>query len=163
MNDFVVKPARKKELVEAILRVMPTPVPAIDRLPEGAAPPLAGATDASSSKEPAFDPLAFEELATEIGEEAASEVRIVFIDETASRLTLFRQLSIETDGKRISREAHSLKSAAGTFGYRRLASLAMQLKKNAARLTGSDYRELLGRIDAAYAEGRAQDVREAQH
>jgi len=76
---------------------------------------------------------------------------------------LFGQLSIETDSKRISREAHSLKSAAATFGYRRLASLAARLEKNAARLTGSDYRELLDRIDAAYAEGRAQDVRVAQH
>ena len=76
---------------------------------------------------------------------------------------MFRQLSIETDGKRISREAHSLKSAAGTLGYRRLASLAARLEKNVALLTGSDYRELLDRIDAAYAEGRARDVRVAQH
>ncbi len=76
---------------------------------------------------------------------------------------MFWQLSIETDGKRISREAHSLKSAAATFGYRRLASLAARLEKNAARLTGSDYRELLDRIDAAYAEDRAQDMRVTQH
>ena len=30
-------------------------------------------------------------------------------------------------------------------------------------MTGSEYRELLDGIDAAYAQARAQDVREAQH
>jgi CheY-like chemotaxis protein/HPt (histidine-containing phosphotransfer) domain-containing protein len=160
MNDFVVKPARKKALVEAILRVLPAPTPAIDVLPESAAPPLVGAADASVRREPTLDPEAFEELAREIGEEAAVEIRIVFIGETDSRLALFRQLSIETDRKKIGREAHSLKSAAGTFGYRRLASLARWLEKNIARLTDSEYRELLVDIDAAYAQARALDVQE---
>jgi CheY-like chemotaxis protein len=36
MNDFVVKPARNKALVEAILRVLPAPPPAIGRLPGAA-------------------------------------------------------------------------------------------------------------------------------
>jgi signal transduction histidine kinase/CheY-like chemotaxis protein/HPt (histidine-containing phosphotransfer) domain-containing protein len=160
MNDFVVKPARKKALVEAMLRVLSASTPAIDVLPESAAPPLVGATDPSVSKEPAFDPEAFAELAREIGEEAAAEIRLIFIGETHSRLASFRQLSIETDRKKIGRQAHSLKSAAGTFGYRRLASLARWLEKNAARLTDSEYRELLVDIDAAYAMARAQDVQE---
>jgi signal transduction histidine kinase/CheY-like chemotaxis protein/HPt (histidine-containing phosphotransfer) domain-containing protein len=163
MDDFVVKPARKKALVEAVLRVLPRHAPAVERLPEGAAPPLADATDASASSEAAFDPRAFKDLAKEIGEDAASEIRSVFISETDTRLATFRQLAIEQDRKRIGREAHSLKSAAGTFGYRRLSLLAMRLEKNAARLTEGGYRELLDALDLAYAQARTQDVREPQH
>jgi signal transduction histidine kinase/CheY-like chemotaxis protein/HPt (histidine-containing phosphotransfer) domain-containing protein len=163
MDDFVVKPARKKALVEAVLRVLPAQALAISLLPEGGAPPLSGATDPSASDEPAFDPEAFEELAKEIGEDAASEIRSVFIGETDTRLMTFRRLAIEQDRKKIGREAHSLKSAAATFGYRRLTVLAMRLEKSAARMTEREYRELLDEIDAAYAQARAQDVREMQH
>ena len=49
------------------------------------------------------------------------------------------------------------------FALKNLRESTLRLEKNAARLTGSDYRELLDRIDAAYAERRAQDVREARH
>jgi signal transduction histidine kinase/DNA-binding response OmpR family regulator len=163
MDDFVVKPARKKALVEAILRVLPAQAQAIGRLPEGGAPPLAGATDASASKEPAFDSEAFEELAKEIGEDAAAEIRSVFIGETDARLATFRRLAIESDRKKIGREAHSLKSAARMFGYRRLSVLAMRLEESAARMTESAYRELLDELAAAYAQARAQDVQEMQH
>lgn len=143
--------------------MLPQPAPAIDVLPESAAPPLAAAMEVSSSQEPAFDPQACAELAFEIGEQATAEIRTVFVTETEARLALFRQLSVKTDGKKISREAHSLKSAAGTFGYRRLSCLALQLENKATRLTEGEYRELLDGLDEAYAEGRARDIREAQH
>jgi signal transduction histidine kinase/DNA-binding response OmpR family regulator len=163
MDDFVVKPARKKALVEAVLRVLPAHAPAIDLLPGGVAPPLAGATEVSGSNEPAFDSEAFEELAREIGEEAAAEIRSVFIGETDARLTTFRKLAIKSDRTKIGREAHSLKSAAATFGYCRLSVLAMRLEKIAARMTEGEYRELLDGLDAAYAQARAQDAQEVQH
>jgi signal transduction histidine kinase/DNA-binding response OmpR family regulator len=162
MNDFVVKPARKKALVEAILRVLPQPEQAVMVLTEGATPPLAAVIEMSPGEEPAFDPQAFQELASEIGEQSADEVRTIFFGETDTRLASFRRLSIEADRKTISREAHSLKSAAGTFGYRRLSRLAKHVEKNAERLTANEYRELIDRLDAAYAEARAQDVRETQ-
>jgi hypothetical protein len=38
MNDFVVEPARKRKMVEAILRVLPALATAIDALPECMAP-----------------------------------------------------------------------------------------------------------------------------
>jgi CheY-like chemotaxis protein/HPt (histidine-containing phosphotransfer) domain-containing protein len=163
MDDFVVKPARKKALVEAVLRVLPAQAPAIGRLPEGGAPPLGGATDASASDQPVFASEAFEELAKEIGEDAAAEIRSVFIGETDARLTTFRRLAIDSDRRKIGREAHSLKSAAATFGYHRLSVLAMRLEKSAVRMTESEYRELLDEIDAAYAQARAQDVQEVPH
>jgi signal transduction histidine kinase/DNA-binding NarL/FixJ family response regulator/HPt (histidine-containing phosphotransfer) domain-containing protein len=159
MNDFVVKPARKKALVEAILRVLPAP--STDSLPEYAAPPLAAEVpdvDPSLAPEPAIDHGAYEELAREIGDEGAREIRMVFLTETDARLKLLRQLTPDTHRARIGREAHSLKSAAGTFGYRRLASLALQVEKNADQLSNDEYPGLLDEIDAAYAEGRAHDI-----
>jgi signal transduction histidine kinase/ActR/RegA family two-component response regulator len=68
MNDFVVKPARKKALVEAILRVLPEPATAVDTLPDYPAPPLALTRDAPTNSVAALDREAFEELVREIGE-----------------------------------------------------------------------------------------------
>ena len=159
MNDFVVKPARKKALVEAILRVLPPP--STDLLPEYAAPPLAAEVpdvDPNLAPEPALDRGAYEELAREIGDEGAREIRTVFLTETDARLKLLRQLTPDAHRAKIGREAHSLKSAAGTFGYRRLASLALQVETSADQLSNDEYRALLDEIDAAYAEGRAHDI-----
>ncbi|CCE05718.1 putative sensor histidine kinase with a response regulator receiver domain and a phosphotransferase (HPt) domain [Bradyrhizobium sp. STM 3843] len=174
MNDFVVKPARKKALVEAILRVLPIPMSsaARDTLKGSAAPPLQPTETSGSlatlrletevAPEPALDHEAYAELQGEIGEEAAREIHSVFISETDARLKLLRELSLNRERIRIGREAHSLKSAAGTFGYRRLASLALALEKSAPRLSKEDYAELLDSIDAAYAAARAQELEETQ-
>jgi signal transduction histidine kinase/DNA-binding response OmpR family regulator len=156
MNDFVVKPARKKALVEAILRVLPQPAAALAMLPEHPAPALAQGVSANLAT--ALDREVFAELAREIGQEAALEIHAVFTAETDARLKLFRELSIEADRTKIGREAHSLKSAAGTFGYRELASLAQRLERDAARLAASEYRAMLDSMDAAYACASAEEL-----
>jgi signal transduction histidine kinase/DNA-binding response OmpR family regulator len=159
MNDFVVKPARKKALVDAVLRVLPDSM-ATERLPDRAAPPLAivhTEPAVNPSAEPALDRNAFEELAKEIGRDGACEIRGVFFAETEARLKLLRRLSLDADRAKIGREAHSLKSAAGTFGYRQLTSLAWRIEKRADQLSNEQYLELLDDVDAAYAAGRALD------
>jgi signal transduction histidine kinase/DNA-binding response OmpR family regulator len=161
MNDFVVKPARKKALVDAILRVLPGPAPT-ERLSECAAPPLAMAETeptANTAAEPAYDHSAFEELAREIGRDGACEIRTVFFAETEARLKLLRRLSVDTDRSTIGREAHSLKSAAGTFGYSQLASVARLIEKRAEQLSSDQYLKLLDHVDAAFSAGRALDQR----
>jgi len=107
--------------------------------------------------EPAREPRAYEALVREIGEDGASEVRDVFWSETCVRLQLFRTLSPLQHHARIAREAHSLKSAAGTFGYVRLAALALRLEKTTEGLGEAEFRVLLDRMDAAYAAARAQE------
>jgi hypothetical protein len=156
MNDFVVKPARKKALVEAILRLLPAP-PRTDPLPEHPAPPLASAGVGPANAVAVFDGDAFRELVREIGEEAASEIHAVFTAETEARLKLLRGLGIETERVRIGREAHSLKSSAGTFGYRALAGLALRLEREALRLPEGEYRAILDAMDAAYSSAAAQE------
>lgn len=107
--------------------------------------------------EPAREPRAFEALVREIGEDGACEVREVFWSETSARLQLFRTLTLAQHRARITREAHSLKSAAGTFGYVRLAALALQLEKTAESLGDAEFRAHLDVMDAAYAAARAQE------
>ena len=155
MNDFVVKPARKKAMVEAILRVLPAET---ETLAEHRAPPLAPNRAVPADPVSMLDREVFRELAREIGEEAAAEVHAVFALETEARLKLLRELSIETERTRIGREAHSLKSSAGTFGYRALAGLALRLERDAVRLAEGDYRALLDSMDAAYASAAALEL-----
>ncbi|MBW7974837.1 Hpt domain-containing protein [Bradyrhizobium sp. BR 10289] len=107
--------------------------------------------------EPAREPGPYAALVREIGEEGAGEVRAVFWSETSARLQLFRTLSLAQHNARIAREAHSLKSAAGTFGYVRLAALALRLEKSAETLGETEFHDLLDRMDAAYAAARAQE------
>lgn len=115
--------------------------------------PAQEALDAELAREPR----AYEALVREIGEDGACEVRDVFWSETCARLQLFRTLSPAQHHARIAREAHSLKSAAGTFGYVRLAALALRLEKTAEALGDTEFRVLLDLMDAAYAAARAQE------
>ena len=107
--------------------------------------------------EPAREPGAYAALVREIGEDGAGEVRAVFWRETSARLELFRTLSLAQHPAKIAREAHSLKSAAGTFGYVRLAALALRLETTAELLGEAEFGDLLERMDAAYAAARAQE------
>jgi HPt (histidine-containing phosphotransfer) domain-containing protein len=107
--------------------------------------------------EPAREPGAYAALVREIGEDGAGEVRAVFWSETCARLQLFRTLSLAQHNARIAREAHSLKSAAATFGYVRLAALALQLEKSAETLGEAKVHDLLDLMDAAYDAARAQE------
>jgi len=81
----------------------------------------------------------------------------VFFAETEARLKLLRRLSLDAERARIGREAHSLKSAAATFGYRRLANLARQIETSAEQLSRERYLDLLDEVDRAYGAGRALD------
>ncbi|WP_441233213.1 Hpt domain-containing protein [Bradyrhizobium sp. 930_D9_N1_4] len=110
--------------------------------------------------EPAREPSAYQALVAEIGQDGAAEVRSVFWSETCARLQLFRTLALAQHRPRITREAHSLKSAAGTFGYVRLAALALRLEKSADKLGEPAFRDLLDRMDTAFDAGRAQEPQE---
>ena len=109
--------------------------------------------------EPARVAGAFEELVREIGEDGAGEVRAVFWSDTDARLALLRSLDLSEHRAKIEREAHSLKSAARTFGYLRLAALALQLERCSATFEAAGYDALLAAMDAAYAAALAQEPR----
>jgi hypothetical protein len=85
--------------------------------------------DAPADSVSALDREVFEELVKEIGEPAASDIHAVFTEATGIRMKLPRTLSLDRDLIKLRREAHLLKSSAGTFGYRDLASLAKSSRK----------------------------------
>jgi hypothetical protein len=156
MNDLVVKPVRKKVMVEAILRVLSSHTTAADTDPAVVAPPLVPAEIPSTDASSPFDRKAFDNLVLEIGKETALETLSLFVQETEDRLKLLRKLSGDADQSKIEREAHSLKSAAGTFGLRAVAQLARALERDAAHITVSDYLALLDRIEGAFSAARIQ-------
>jgi HPt (histidine-containing phosphotransfer) domain-containing protein len=108
--------------------------------------------------EPLREASAYSALVREIGEDGAAEVRAVFWDDTSARLKLFRTLALAQHRAKIGREAHSLKSTAKTFGYVRLAALALQLETTADTVGDAAYRDLLDRMDAAFTAARALDA-----
>jgi signal transduction histidine kinase/DNA-binding response OmpR family regulator len=156
MNDLVVKPVRKKVMVEAILRMLSSHAPAADADPAVVAPPLVPAKTSSTDTTSAFDRKVFDNLVLEIGNETALETLSLFVQETENCLELLKKLSIDADRSKIEREAHSLKSAAGTFGLHEIAQLARSLERGAAHITATDYGALLDRIEAAFSSARTQ-------
>jgi len=122
--------------------------------------PAQGDTAPLRELEPLREPDAFGALVREIGEDGAGEVRAVFWSDTSSRLKLFRTLELGQHRARIGREAHSLKSAARTFGYLRLAALAVRLESTADALGDAEFCDLLERMDAAFAAARELELQE---
>jgi signal transduction histidine kinase/DNA-binding NarL/FixJ family response regulator len=177
MNDHVAKPVRKKALVEAILRALPPIATAVISAPDS--PDLApkqddGVTGAASARNvathdgpPVSPPAprqlyvgrkAFGHLVEEIGEDASLAVLAVFVRETEARIALFDTLNVAADRRQIEREAHSLKSAAGTFGLDQLSALARDLEHAAPHLSQDDYTALTGQIRASFAQARQAPV-----
>ena len=111
----------------------------------------------TAGTEPLREPGAFEALVREIGQDGAAEIRDVFWGDTSARLELFRTLDLGQHRSEIGREAHSLKSAARTFGYLRLAALALELERTAEALGEAEFCDLLDRMDATYAAARKQE------
>jgi HPt (histidine-containing phosphotransfer) domain-containing protein len=126
--------------------------------PLEASGPAGPGFDTGTPPQAALDREAYAELVGEVGEQAAEEILDVFISETDARLKKLRKLSLEHDRIKIGREAHSLKSAAGTFGYRRLAGLALRLEQSALRISPGEYAALIEGIEAAYAAAREIDM-----
>ncbi|MGX4801492.1 Hpt domain-containing protein [Bradyrhizobium guangdongense] len=121
--------------------------------------PAPGAHDTTPLREleSLREPGAFDALVREIGEGGAREVRAVFWSDTTARLLLFRKLTLDQHRARIAREAHSLKSTARTFGYVRLATLALRLESTAGTLEGAELGDLLQQMEAAFAGAKAQE------
>jgi histidine phosphotransfer protein HptB len=121
--------------------------------------PMQGALDTTPLREPEplREPGAFNVLVREIGEDGACEVRAVFWSETSARLKLFHTFALGQHRGRIAREAHSLKSTARTFGYLRLAALALRLENSAGTLDDAEFSDLLRQMDEAFTAAKAQE------
>jgi HPt (histidine-containing phosphotransfer) domain-containing protein len=95
-------------------------------------------------------------LLRDIGLDGVQETVAVMVEETASRLDRMRRLADQGNTGELVREAHSLKSAASTFGLDTLAGLAKRLE-TALRLDRKvDHGAILGRMDRAFIQGERE-------
>ncbi|RTL73153.1 MAG: response regulator [Hyphomicrobiales bacterium] len=126
MEDLVAKPVRKPLLLAALVRALEgrreagLSKPA--ELKAAAAPPLAEAD---------FDVSVYAMLAQEIGPEAMAESMEIFVSEMDARLQRMLTLDPEADREAVTREAHTVKGDARSFGFIRLSGLAAALEKEA--------------------------------
>ncbi|WP_157619001.1 PAS domain S-box protein [Skermanella stibiiresistens] len=125
MNGFVSKPIASDRLIQAIEELTHrTP----DASPEGDLSRIGTAA--------LFDVVAPTLLLRDIGIDGVRETVVVMVEETQARLERMRRLADDGDIDGLTREAHSLKSAAASFGLSRLSELAGALE--AAGRGGSD-------------------------
>ena len=80
----------------------------------------------------AFDKNTLRLLVSELGAEDAAEVLRAFLEDTRTKIEVLR--AVPPDPVLIRREAHSLKSSAGTFGFTALSGLALNVEQNALRM-----------------------------
>ena len=100
------------------------------------------------------------ELCEEIGEQGVGEVLQVFLRETRARIAQLGKLSVASDRAAITIEAHTLKGAAGSVGFARVAALAKALELQAKADALVDYPAQVERIGATFGEScREMDER----
>jgi hypothetical protein len=158
MNGFVAKPVRKKVLLEAIARVLDArgePLTAATAAVEEAASASQPRAPAPSATGEVLDRAAYDALAVELGEDGMQEAVAAFIAEMAARLEALRQYPLEQSRSAVSREAHTIKGTAGTFGFRRLAELAKWLERNVDKVTAEEFADVTERVEAAFREAQA--------
>ena len=105
---------------------------------------------------PVIDRAVYDELVEEIGEETVCQMLDVFLEETKTLLATLPRLSCSADRPRIEREAHSLKSAAGTFGFKRLSALARKFEMGVARMSDAEFHAEIHLIEQAFDEARTR-------
>lgn len=120
MNDHVAKPVDRVLLLETVekwLRAASAPVRSAGfGACAPAAPTVAGEV---------LDREVLAQLAQDLDAELLSDVLRQFVEETRERVA---RIAGETDRAVLTREAHTLKSTAGTFGARALCSAARALE-----------------------------------
>ena len=81
---------------------------------------------------PIFDETIFSALTAELGCRDVAEVLSAFLRDTRTKVRLC--VANVNDPALVKREAHSIKSSAGTFGFLKLSAIARDLDKGAPTL-----------------------------
>jgi hypothetical protein len=145
MNEFIAKPVRKRDLVEAMVRGLSRAATV--------GTPVAHVADAVDEKAD-MEPERLDDLEAEIGLDGLAATLAVYLRETEARLRRFETLSCEKDRATIKVEAHTLKGASATVGLVRLAGMAKELENAAAEIASDRYAAVVERLKAVFADGR---------
>ncbi|HZQ05275.1 MAG TPA: response regulator, partial [Anaerolineae bacterium] len=111
MDDYLTKPVRVNELVEALTRVKPT-APRAD--------------DAQ-----VIDPATFENLKATMGADFIGELIDTFLEDSPQLIAQMKTALKQNDADSFRRAAHSLKSNSNNFGAFQLAALSKELEMTA--------------------------------
>jgi PAS domain S-box-containing protein len=134
MDDYVAKPIRPNELVEALSRARP--------LDGTGAPRPEGAT---------LDASAVDSLRELGGEEFLAEVIDTFLSDAPALVSALRTTYEQRDTEGLRRAAHTLKSNGQTFGAGRFSELCQELEVRAKSDELDGTVELVDRIEREYA------------
>jgi HPt (histidine-containing phosphotransfer) domain-containing protein len=99
-----------------------------------------------------FDEAVFHLLGAELGEADAIEVLGAFLADTADKME--RLAATGEDRARTTREAHSIKSSAATFGFADLSRLAKELESSAETMTPAKLQESIGALRRSFETAR---------
>lgn len=135
MTVFVAKPATRDKLAAA--------------LKQAAAEPRPDTMQHHPSPNDALDTQQVASIRASLGDEADSIISL-FLRETADRLARMKDLSDGDQRRSLNREAHSLKSAAATFGCSKLAQLSRALEDEAATLDAARVPARVAELSEAY-------------
>ncbi len=143
MNDHVAKPVERGQLLDTVARWLKPA--ALRGAPAPCAPVACWSADA------VLDPEILDQLAQDLDADLLVEVLRQFVAETLERVERIR---VQSDPAALTREAHTLKSTAGTFGARALCAAARALE-TACHGTPTAAELLLLRDDVARLAGEA--------
>jgi HPt (histidine-containing phosphotransfer) domain-containing protein len=97
---------------------------------------------------PLFDPSVFRGLCSELGNEDATEVLQVFLDDTSRKMAIMT--ADATDRPSIKRAAHSIKNSAATFGFAKLSALACDLEAGIEGMSVPQLHDCVGTLRWAF-------------
>ncbi|MBT3381078.1 MAG: response regulator [Lentisphaerae bacterium] len=135
MDDYIAKPVNPEDLLEAIIRQLPTPPPAP---PNASVPPTPGTQDAGgpSPAEEAGDGdpiLDLAELEGRFGEdrEFCQEIIDLFIDGMPRRLMDLSEAIAQGDEEQAHRHAHTIKGSSANIAATRVSKTARDIESAA--------------------------------
>lgn len=123
MNDVLAKPFTQKSLSEMLAHHA--------RAARGAGDAAESAPCPSVDLPPLFESGAVAQLLSDLGSEQVNRIYATFLEEIGARLDRMARQIAEGDLSSLEREAHSLKSSAAAFGFRRVQAIATAIEKSA--------------------------------
>ncbi|HYF87663.1 response regulator [Azospirillum sp.] len=154
MNDHIAKPVDRALLLETVekwLRLSLCSEPPADGS-AGFGPCAAAAHEAAGE---VLDREVLAQLAQDLDAELLADVLRQFVEETRERVA---RIAEETDCAILTREAHTLKSTAGTFGARTLCSAARALEMACRASLGAEGAQRRGDGAADTVEGLRGEI-----
>jgi HPt (histidine-containing phosphotransfer) domain-containing protein len=149
MTDFVAKPMKKRLLLEALAR----------QLCSGSAERAnLNSSDiiCDNNMVPCLDRAVVEELRGELGHDAFAESVSCFLEETATRIAVLRDLYARNEVDTLRRDVHSIKGTSGTFGAELLRNAAALLEASLrAGSPASNPDHLIGDVEDTFSKTRS--------